>query len=160
MRSKKIVLVSHCILNQNSVVYPLARAKGAFKFVIELINHGVGIIQLPCPELRYLGISRMPMNKNEYDTTEYRNLCLELFIPVLNEITNFIDNGYTILGIIGINESPTCGITGERGVFMEQIYKLLNDNGIKLEFVEVPESYTDDNDSDSLFYKIKESFGF
>ena len=51
VRSKKVVLVSHCILNQNSVVNDLARAKGAYREIVETImDNDIGIHQLPCPE--------------------------------------------------------------------------------------------------------------
>lgn len=155
LRSRKIVLVSHCILNQNSVVYPLARAKGPFKFVNSLIDSGIGLIQLPCPELRFLGINRKPMSKEEYDSVEYRELCRQLFIPVLDEILMYFRNGYSILGIIGINESPTCSITGIRGVFMEEIFIMLEENGIQLGYFEVPEAYDDDTGYENLFLKLK-----
>jgi predicted secreted protein len=143
IRSKKLVMVSHCILNQNSVVEPLARAKGSFVFVKDLIDSGVGIIQLPCPEFRYLGITRKPMNKSEYNTPEYRKLCRELFEPVLKDLLIYLANGYEFTGIIGINQSPTCSISGNRGIFMEEIFDLLSSRGIEPNYFEVPENYED-----------------
>lgn len=143
LRDKKIVLVSHCILNQNSVVPPLARAKGAFSIAKSLIDEGIGIIQLPCPEFRFLGPNRKPMNKDEYDSEEYRKLCRQLFKPILEDIKVYLENGYTLEGIIGIKESPTCSITGDRGIFMEEIFKALEEEGIELKHFEVPEDYSE-----------------
>jgi predicted secreted protein len=141
IRSKKIVLVSHCILNQNSVVEPLARSKGAFSFIKNLIDSGVGIIQLPCPEFRLLGIKRKPMGKNDYDSLEYRELCRKLFLPTLEDLLIYLENGYEFCGIIGINQSPTCSITGNRGIFMEEIFSLMSSKGIETKCFEVPEDY-------------------
>ncbi|ERI91659.1 hypothetical protein HMPREF1982_03043 [Clostridiales bacterium oral taxon 876 str. F0540] len=159
MRSKKIILTSHCILNQNSVVESLARAKGAFGFVKDLVESGVGIIQLPCPEFRFLGITRKPMEKADYDNPEYRKLCQKLFMPVLEDLLVYIENGYEFCGIIGINQSPTCSISGNRGVFMEEIFKLLSSKGIEPKYFEVPEDYNDEKDSAKLFDKIKNTLG-
>lgn len=53
LRDKKLILISHCILNQNSVVLPLARSKGGFQIAKFLIDQGVGIIQLPAPSLSF-----------------------------------------------------------------------------------------------------------
>lgn len=155
LRSKNLIIVSHCVLNQNSVVSPLARARGVFEFVSHLIEEGIGIIQLPCPELRYLGITRKPMEKEEYDTLEYRNLCKELFSPVMKELENYIKNGYTIKGIIAINESPTCSISGKTGIFMEEILKQFEEREIKLKYIEVPSYYDDKRDSEKLFNEIR-----
>ncbi|KPU45716.1 hypothetical protein OXPF_09490 [Oxobacter pfennigii] len=158
LRKKEVVLVSHCVLNQNSVVYPMARAEGTFKFINFLMERGIGIIQLPCPELRYLGVNRKPMYKEEYDTEEYRKLCVQLFIPILDDIIMYSENGYSVIGIIGINESPTCSISGKRGIFMEVIIGMLKKQAINLKFYEVPPDYNDDKDYKSVWLKINRQF--
>ncbi|MGL4739886.1 MAG: CD3072 family TudS-related putative desulfidase [Sarcina sp.] len=140
-RSKELVIVSHCVLNQNSVVEGLARAKGGFKIVENLLSDGVGIIQLPCPELKLLGIKRKGQSKKEYDTKEYRDLCRKLFSPILEDLNEYRKNGYKIKKIIGIKQSPTCSITGDRGIFMEEIFKLLQKNNFDLEYEEIAENY-------------------
>lgn len=158
MRSKKVIIMSHCILNQNSVVYPLARAKGAFSFVKEIVDSGVGIIQLPCPEFKFLGITRKPMNKEEYDTKEYRELCKRLFVPILEDLSVYIESGYEFCGIIGINQSPSCSITGSKGIFMEEIFNMLYEQGIEPAYYEVPEDYEESN-HEEVCKGLKETLG-
>ncbi|MFD3157043.1 CD3072 family TudS-related putative desulfidase [Haloimpatiens sp. FM7330] len=150
-RNKKLILISHCILNQNSVVKPLARAKGAFPIIKSFIDEGVGIIQLPCPEFKFLGPNRKPMSKEEYDTPQYRELCRNLFLPILEDIKKYIENGYELQTIIGINQSPTCSITGKRGVFMDEIFKILEKENIHIDSLEIPTDYTEDSDPTSLW---------
>ncbi|MGL5068987.1 MAG: CD3072 family TudS-related putative desulfidase [Sarcina sp.] len=141
LRSKKIVIVSHCVLNQNTVVNGLARAKGGFKITEKLLNEGVGIVQLPCPEFKFLGLKRKGQSKEEYNIKEYRELCKNLFIPVLEDIKEYIANGYEVKKIIGINQSPTCSITGTRGIFMEEIFRMLQMESIELEYEEILADY-------------------
>ncbi|MGL5575128.1 MAG: CD3072 family TudS-related putative desulfidase [Sarcina sp.] len=140
-RSKELVIVSHCVLNQNSVVEGLARAKGGFKIVEEILSSGLGIIQLPCPEFKFLGIKRKGQSKEEYDTKEYRELCKNLFIPILEDLKQYRENGYEVKKIIGINQSPTCSISGKRGIFMEEIFKMLEEASFNLEYEEILEDY-------------------
>lgn len=140
-RGKELVIVSHCILNQNSVVEGLARARGGFKIVENLLDEGVGILQLPCPEFKFLGIKRKGQTKKEYDVTEYRELCKNLFIPILEDLKEYRESGYELKKIIGINQSPTCSITGNRGIFMEEIFKLLEEEKFNLEYEEVQSDY-------------------
>ena len=103
-RSKRVAFISHCILNQNTVVYPLARAKGAYMDIIaELMKNDIGIHQLPCPEYRYLGLKREPMSKAQYDTEDFRNLNKLIANDTVNIIKEYIDSGYEVIGIIGIN---------------------------------------------------------
>ncbi|WP_291570153.1 CD3072 family TudS-related putative desulfidase [Clostridium sp. UBA4548] len=158
-RGKNLVLVSHCLLNQNSVVPPLARAKGAFPIAKGLIEEGIGILQLPCPEFKFLGPERKPMSKEEYDSKEYRELCKNLFKPVLEDIKIYLKSGYNLLGILGINESPTCSITKERGIFMEEILEALEKENIKINYFEIPTTYTEGEDYNELYSSLRKELG-
>ncbi|WP_326909896.1 CD3072 family TudS-related putative desulfidase [Sedimentibacter sp. MB31-C6] len=155
-RSKRIILVSHCILNQNTVVYPLARAKGAYKDIIrELINNDIGIHQLPCPEYRFLGLKREPMTKEQYDIEDFRNINKNIAIDTVNIIEEYLSNGYEVLGIVGINESPTCSINGNKGILMEELINILNDENINLSFIDVPNDYHDGEKAEKFIVEFK-----
>lgn len=143
-RSKKLLLVSHCVLNQNSVVCGWERAAGAFQFVKEIIESGAGIIQLPCPEMEYAGCGRPPRNYEEYNTAPYRELCRRLAGSVTGQMKEYLKHGYQYCGIIGIQNSPTCSISGRRGVFMEELLAQLSDIGLVSGYFEVPESNNDE----------------
>lgn len=150
-RGKKLVFVSHCVLNQNAVVESLARAKGAYKDIVRtILEHDVGIHQLPCPEFKYLGIGRKSMTKEEYDTGDYRKITRRIGEETVKIIKEYLANDYKILGIIGINESPTCSITGNKGIFIEELFKLLEANHIELPFIDIPVDYYD-GESAKLF---------
>ncbi len=61
-RSKKIVLLGHCILNVNSKVEGLAQYENNSLELLEyLIENKFGIIQLPCPEAGFYGMRRWDM---------------------------------------------------------------------------------------------------
>ena len=53
LRDKKLILVSLCILNQNSVVLPLARSKGGFLIAKSLLDQGIGIINYLVQSLNF-----------------------------------------------------------------------------------------------------------
>lgn len=93
------------------------------------------------------GLNRKSMTKEEYDTPEYRNLCKTLSAEVINDIVEYVNNDYKAIGIIGINHSPTCSISGKMGILMEEIFKLLDEKEITIPYIEVPGEYEDDIDS-------------
>jgi len=155
-RKKRIVFISHCILNQNAVVKPLARANGAYTDIIkELMKEGIGIHQLPCPEFRYLGLQRKPMSKNEYDTAEYRKLCTSISEDTLKILKEYLDNDYDIVGIIGINQSPTCSIRETMGILMEELLSLADKQGISLKTLDIPTDYVDGKDNSNFILKLR-----
>jgi len=68
---REFVVVSHCILNQHAVIPGWERARGAFPLAISLLNQGVALLQLPCPEFLTLGKERPPMTYQEYVATSH-----------------------------------------------------------------------------------------
>lgn len=167
-RSKQIVLVSHCILNQNSISDGTADFKGTFKDVIEILTGcGVGIIQMPCPELLCLGLDRGDINGSRRpvveENTRIRKELLQqsstdkinqLIDGLLIQIKDYLKHGFELKGLIGVNRSPSCGvdttsaenkeITGE-GVFIESLLKALNEEGIILNAVGIKTSEIEDS---------------
>lgn len=120
---RNIIVISHCILNQNSVVKGLERGNGPFPIGLNILEKDISIIQLPCPEFLYLGLNRPPMNYSEYNNIKgYREFCKKLLLPIIEQLKTYIDNGYNYLGVMGINQSPNCSISGKQGVYMEEFF--------------------------------------
>jgi len=108
-RSKKIVVLCHCILNCNSKVEGSSDYEGAMYFNKKLIDDGFGIIQLPCPELIMYGIKRWGHSKEQFDNIIYREKCRELLLSYIYQIKMYIDNAYEVKAVIAIDGSPSCG---------------------------------------------------
>ncbi len=159
MRSKRIVLVSHCVLNQNSVLEGWERARGAYPVVRAFIDAGIGIVQLPCPELISCGLCRPPRSRDDYDTAEYRTLCKELLKPYIIQLREYKKNGYELVGLCAIESSPTCSMSGDRGVLMDELLLMLEAEDIALPYIEIPETYREGGSSTELEEKIYEFIG-
>jgi predicted secreted protein len=162
-RSKKIIVVSHCIINQNSKVYGLASYPAVnISLVKFFIDNDLGILQMPCPETTYLGIGRWQYVKQQYDTPAFRNHCKKIIDSVLDQIEDYQKHGYRIIAILGIDGSPSCGVNltpkhpnwggmippklpsstreKEKGVFMEILDEELKKRGLKIPLIGVPET--------------------
>jgi predicted secreted protein len=167
-RGKKVILLCHCILNCNSKVEGCSTYSGAMPEITKaVIDSGMGILQLPCPELTMYGIKRWGHVKDQFDTPYYKKHCRDRFVPFLEQIQDYMKNGYEIVGIMGIDGSPSCGISktcsgkwgGEfsenpdikstldsvemiesQGVFIEVMEVLLKENNINVPFIGVDEA--------------------
>lgn len=168
LRSKKIIIVCHCILNCNSKVEGLSEYNGALEFNKKLIDEGFGIIQLPCPEMILYGIKRWGHVKEQFDNMMYRNKCREILKDYVIQIDMYLKSGYDIKGIIAIEGSPSCGyaktcssqnwfgelsgcknlseklddikMINDRGVFMDEFIKLLEENNLDINILGLDES--------------------
>ena len=147
-RSRKLVFLSHCILNQNTIATGLVN-KGYKSGVWEIVElckrYDVGIEQLPCPEFLHLGLPREPMTKDRFEEVEgFTGFCKKLARDVVNFMKKLKAAGFEIKGIIGIAGSPSCGTTQTnvgvkgrkrvkgKGIFMEELSKELIRNNMKL----------------------------
>jgi predicted secreted protein len=110
-RSRKVAVVAHCHLNVNTKVHGLADYRGAREdLVSDFVSSGIGIVQLPCPEATFLGMSRWGMTYEQYDTPAYRRHCREILGPTLDTLVALAADGCEIVGIYGVAGSPSCGV--------------------------------------------------
>lgn len=110
-RSGKVIFVSHCYLNQNAKVRGIAQYRGIHIPLLEIIiETGAGIVQMPCPEMTYLGTMRWGQVKEQYNTPMFKRHCHSLARIVSDEAEDYTRSGYKILGFIMADGSPVCGL--------------------------------------------------
>ena len=157
-RSKKIIVIAHCIINQNAKSDGTASFAGTINEVLELLNSlDIGIIQMPCPELHCLGLDRGDITGNLRPAIEENSRIRKvmtqenaiekmkiLIQATVYQIEEYIKNGFTVKGIIGINRSPSCGVETTskedkeiegQGVFVEELQKELLNKGFDIDFI-------------------------
>ena len=154
-RSKKVLLLAHCILNQNAKINACAHYPGAIREVAQiLIDAGIGMLQMPCPELLCLGLDRQvepglaPTVEAE-DTRvaqrmteeQARSICHQIVDELVYQLVEYRKNGFELVGVLGINGSPTCGVETTwandqemqgAGVFIQMLDEECRKRGIAL----------------------------
>lgn len=152
-RSGRLVAVIECIFNQN------ARDAGAANFpaingpILDLCNeYNVGIIEMPCPEIRFLGFERKRQSgqsiRDALDTVEGRNCCRKISIDIVDRIEDYTQQGYQLLAILGGNpKSPGCAIhcqdrhlLANSGVFMKELQDEFRKRRIEVPFKGIRDS--------------------
>lgn len=127
-RSNKIIILSHCVLNENTRYLGGAFYKGIVPGIIETaFDKGCGIVQMPCPEQEaWGGVLKKYMwlgfGIKQTLLYKFRIILLPVFIfytkfaykrIARNIARNLIDyhkSGFQITGIVGIDGSPSCGV--------------------------------------------------
>jgi predicted secreted protein len=108
---RKIAIISHCFLNQNTKPHQRARYPGIVTPVLETIAEaGFALMQLPCPEISFAGMNRWSQVIEQYDTPAYRQHCRTLASQSIDQIEHFLRDPSFTLVIIGLEGSPSCGI--------------------------------------------------
>lgn len=152
-RSGKIIFLSNCLLCASNKVREFARYPGMFTQVVETLDRfGIGVIQMPCPEVLYMGNQRWWNSRNLYDNVGFRRFCRSLTVQMVDYIQNYEIMGYQVVGVLVCNGSPTCGLTlssycedwGGRpkeiprtlvekpGIYTEELLKEIQERGIKM----------------------------
>ena len=126
VRNRRIVLLAHCLLNQNTRYPGGAVCPGAVRGVIEpYLDAGVGLVQLPCPEQRTWGgvekrallwfidhprAARAAAVLSRPLTALLRVRYRRIARPAVRDIADYLDGGFDITDIVGVAESPSCGV--------------------------------------------------
>ena len=154
-RSKKVIFLAHCLLNQNAISDGTAVYPAAFQELVQLLlDREVGIVQMPCPELCCLGLDRGDVHGAERPVVEentHIRRAMEKDGPrqkrealadlVAEQVQEYHKHGFQVLGIVGANRSPNCGVetTSDfdrevegRGAFMDAITQRLEAAGISV----------------------------
>jgi len=148
-RSKKVVFISECLLNQNIRAYGVKNTigQGAVSDIVnELIRNGIGLSPVSCPEVEYEGLKRTACGKSHYNNQEYREICARIAEKVIIRYMMYRGDNYKVGGFICVNGSPSCAIDScalgagkgwskEPGVFIEEFQKRLRKSNLTLDFI-------------------------
>jgi predicted secreted protein len=152
-RSKRVILVLHCLLNQNARIDGCAYFPGAMGDAARaVVDSGAGVLQMPCPELHCLGLDRSGRIRHGADIGireallegEGEKACRSLVRHVMADVSEYRKHGFRIVGVVGNDGSPACGVDithyvdGERpgvGAFMTMLREELEKLGLRVPFV-------------------------
>jgi predicted secreted protein len=127
-RSRRVIFLSHCLLNENVRYAGGATRPGGVDELVDAVQAaGVGICQMPCPEQQVwggVGKRRLMMMFGAdgrglrpvrrlmtpiflaYTRWRYRRLARE----VVASIADYQRSGYLVVGVVGVDGSPSCGV--------------------------------------------------
>ena len=152
-RSKKVILVLHCLLNQNARIDGCGYFPGAMGEAAEaVVASGIGVVQMPCPELHCLGLDRSGRLRDGKDIGireallegDGASACARLVALVMRDVDEYVRHGFRLIGVIGNDGSPACGVNitsyleGEApgpGAFMMKLREELSARGLDVPFV-------------------------
>ncbi len=124
-RSRRVVFVSHCLLNQNVRYLGGAEHPGVVPSAIEAyVREGVGLCQMPCPERVAWGGVMKRLVLRAYGAKSIRRwrALLPFFLlytrvrywriarRVAAEIADYVRSGFEVVGVVGVGDSPSCGV--------------------------------------------------
>lgn len=127
-RARKVVFLSHCILNENTR-YPGGACRGGCiaEILSQCVEQDLGMVQMPCPEqIAWGGVTKqlLLMAYGAKGTALYtlRHILVPWILlytklvygriasQVTRQIQNYLDSEFSVQGVVGIDGSPTCGV--------------------------------------------------
>ena len=165
-RSRRVIFLAHCLLNQNAISDGTAEVPAAHREILRtILDAQVGVAQMPCPELCCLGLDRGDPEGGErpvvVENTRIRRAMgqpeavtrlRELSDQVVWQIQEYQKYGFTVLGIVGVDRSPCCGVNTTsdqdrelpgRGVFIDAIRVAIEAEGLTVPVIGVKPSAPD-----------------
>jgi len=127
-RSKRVIFVSHCLLNENTRYLGGAFHRGCVDELVDgFQQEGLGIYQMRCPEQQAWGgvLKRhvLPFYGSKGTILyRFRHVLLPLFLwytrgiyrrlakEVVRDIEDYVRSGFEVVGIVGVGGSPSYGV--------------------------------------------------
>lgn len=126
-RSRHVVFLSHCVLNENTRYLGGACRHCCVREVVErCMDRGLGMVQMPCPEQEVWGGVLKRKMLRLYGTGRAGRRVVRVLLPgallyvrfayralarsVAARIDDYSRSGFTVVGVVGIDGSPTCGV--------------------------------------------------
>jgi predicted secreted protein len=128
-RGGRVVLLSHCLLNENvRYLGGAGRAGGVREVVDDYLAQGIGIHQMPCPEQRAWGGVLKPRMLAAYGAGgTWRSPAVRLLLrpflrytrmlydrlarQVVRDVIDYRRSGIEVVGVVGVGGSPSCGVS-------------------------------------------------
>ncbi|MBI4872749.1 MAG: hypothetical protein HY814_14420 [Candidatus Riflebacteria bacterium] len=163
-RPGRLLVVSHCILNPLTVVRGLQSNREASRTLLEwALAHDVALAQMPCPEFCYAGAERTPRTREGYEVPDFEALCRELGAGVVRLVRQLAEAGHRVLGIVGVEGSPSCGVAlttrgaaggemkvAEPGLYTVELVRTLAAAGLRVPYIGLPRRAAYEGPSDWL----------
>ena len=150
-RSKKFIFIPFCLICQSFQAQGIVRYgyRAVIKPIVEeILRQDISIIQMPCPESQLggyeQGLKRRPKGIEQYNTSEFRDICQRLALEMVKIIKAILANDYKIVAILGIEYSPSCsikiqyssrGVFHQPGLFIEALQNQLAEEKIEIPFL-------------------------
>ena len=145
-----MVFIIECLLNQNARDLGAAVSPAVTREMMDVLaDAGIGMVQIPCPEIACLGFERRrPAGqsiRHALEAPKSAACCHHLAVVTVDRIQCYLDQGIEVLAILGGNEqSPGCAVhtavAGESqlddrsGVFMRALAVELAQRNLRIEF--------------------------
>lgn len=149
-RSKRLVFLIECLLNQNARDIGAAESPAVERPLVDLLlSANVGLAQIPCPEIACLGFERKRAPgqslRQALAAEQPAACCRHLAAVTAQRIQTYLEQGYAVIAILGGNrQSPGCAVhtadeqgvrlTDRSGVFMQALAQALEQRGCQIPF--------------------------
>ncbi|MBT9385070.1 hypothetical protein KM176_14465 [Pseudooceanicola sp. CBS1P-1] len=108
---RRLAVLSNCLANQNAKVAEFEVCAGAMFPLVEILRAAdYRILQMPCPEMTFLGCGRWWQSRPQYDTPGYRRHCRALAETVADLLEGAGAAEAEDVVLFGIDGSPSSGV--------------------------------------------------
>ena len=150
VRSRRLVFLVECLLNQNAREVGAAASPAVTHAVMDLLaDRQVGMVQIACPEIACLGFARQRVAgqslREALEAPGPAVCCTKLAMATADRIQCYLDEGYEVLAVLGGNQrSPGCAVraapnassqlASDSGTFMKALAIELAQRGLSIPF--------------------------
>lgn len=156
--SRKIIVVTHSILNQDSLPEDKRLVSGPLPVVSDFVDLGINIVQIPDVVKFYTLFVERPLEESDYLTEEFKSYTKRLLVPYVDQVMEKVKEGYEFLGVLSYRGDAGHRMEPETSPVMLELFRLFDRNCMATPYYEIGENL-DPSELNLLISDIAEVLG-
>jgi hypothetical protein len=156
--SRKIIVVTHSILNQDSLPEDKRLVSGPLPVVSDFVDLGINIVQIPDVVKFYTLFVERPLEESDYLTEEFKSYTKRLLVPYVDQVMEKVKEGYEFLGVLSYRGDAGQRMEPETSPVMLELFRLFDRNCMATPYYEIGENL-DPSELNLLISDIAEVLG-
>lgn len=142
---EKILVVTHSILDQNSLPANRRSGDGPLGVVKDLVDLKVNLIQVPNVEKHYSLFLKQALTEEDQNSDDYKAYIKRALVPLVNEVMDRVKDQATFLGILSYAGDDSQKVEPESTPIMLELFRLFDRRCMLTPYFEISENLSEED---------------
>ncbi|NLC65683.1 MAG: hypothetical protein GX752_01920 [Clostridium sp.] len=156
---KKIMVVTHSILNQLALAEDKRLTEGPIPVIKDLTDLNVQLVQIPNIDNYYSLKLEREITEEDRNTEEFKEYTRQFILPLVNDVMDHVKKGAKFLGVLSYRGDNTQSVEPQNSPIMVEVFRLFDRKCMITPYYEIKENLSAE-DIDLLITDVMDALDF
>lgn len=142
---EKILVVTHSILDQNSLPPERRISEGPISVVKDLVDLHLNLFQVPDVERGYASFLKRELTEADKSTEEYHTYIKKALVPLVSTVMDRVKKGATFYGVLSYSGDDSQRVEPETSLVMIELFRLFDRRCMLTPYYEISEKISEED---------------